>query len=410
MATKTIKKTVKKDDFAIGEVKTRVAGGIPSTMEELLAKTGNKPKGFRRGEVVKGKVSEVTGRTVYIDIGGKADAVVADKEFSLSKDYFRSLKPGEEITGVVLVSENDAGQVILSLRQAAAESKWKKYEDAAQDDSILTVRGKEVTKGGLLVEDDGVYGFIPSSQFGRDTEGRTVSLVGQPIRVRVVEVDRLANRLVFSERAVSEAEEIETRKKALSAVKVDGEYEGSVVGLVPFGVFVEIELGSQPQEEALKESTGKTGLKGKKTKKPEGEAIKLEGLVHISEISWEKVDEVSKVLKEGDKVKVVVIGVDEENGKLALSMKRRQTDPWKVVAEKYQIESKHVGEVTKVTPYGVLVKMERGIEGLIHASKMPVDRAFNVGDKVDVFVESVDLDKRRLSLGVVLTEKPVGYK
>jgi len=95
---------------------------------------------------------------------------------------------------------------------------------------------------------------------------------------------------------------------------------------------------------------------------------------------------------------------------LALSMKRRQTDPWKVVSEKYQMESKHVGEVTKVTPYGVLVKMERGIEGLIHASKMPVDRAFNVGDKVGVFVESVDLDKRRLSLGVVLTEKPIGYK
>jgi small subunit ribosomal protein S1 len=223
--------------------------------------------------------------------------------------------------------------------------------------------------------------------------------VGQPIRVRVVEVDRLANRLVFSERAVSEAEEIETRKKALSAVKVEGEYMGTVVGLVPFGVFVEIEL----EEE-------KSGSKGKKPKEGTEEPIKLEGLVHISEISWEKVDEVGKVLKEGDKVKVVVIGVDEENGKLALSMKRRQIDPWKVVAEKYQMESKHKGEVTKVTPYGVLIKMERGIEGLIHASKMPVDRAFNVGDKVDVFVESVDLDKRRLSLGVVLSEKPVGYK
>ena len=410
MAIKITKKTVKANVSGALEEKPKVVVKMSLTMEDLLARSGNKPKGFRRGEVVKGKVVEVTGRTVYIDIGGKADAVVADKEFSLSKDYFQALKPGEDITGVVLVSENEAGQVILSLRQAAAESKWKKYEEAAQDDSILTVKGKEVTKGGLLVEDDGVYGFIPSSQFGRETEGQTVSLVGQPIRVKVVEVDRLANRLVFSERAVSEAEEIESRKQALSAVKVEGEYEGSVVGLVPFGVFVEIELSNSSSPEVIKESGEKAKSKTKKSMERVGEPIKLEGLVHISEISWEKVDEVSKVLKEGDKVKVVVIGVDEENGKLALSMKRRQIDPWKVVAEKYQMESKHVGEVTKVTPYGVLVKMERGIEGLIHASKMPVDRAFNVGDKVGVFVESVDLDKRRLSLGVVLTEKPIGYK
>ena len=142
MAIKITKKTVKANVSGALEEKPKVVVKMSLTMEDLLARSGNKPKGFRRGEVVKGKVVEVTGRTVYIDIGGKADAVVADKEFSLSKDYFQALKPGEDITGVVLVSENEAGQVILSLRQAAAESKWKKYEEAAQDDSILTVKGK----------------------------------------------------------------------------------------------------------------------------------------------------------------------------------------------------------------------------------------------------------------------------
>lgn len=372
MATKTVKTS-------------KTAVNAPSTMDELLKATGYVLKGFRRGETVKGKVAEVTGRSVYVNIGGKSEAIVAEQEFDLARDYFRSLKIGDEVTGVVLIAENDSGQVVLSLRRAAVDSKWKKYEDALANEEIITVHGKEATKGGLLVEDDGVYGFIPASQFSKEIEDPG-KLAGVPIKVKVIEVDRQQNRLVLSERAVSEAEEIEKRRKALSSVKVDGHYDGTVVGLVPFGAFVEVEVGK-----------GKT-------------IEKLEGLVHISEISWEKIEEVSKAVKEGDKVKVVVIGIDEDNGKLALSIKRLTNDPWSLIANKYKTDSKHVGEVTKITPYGILVKMERGVEGLIHASKMPVDRVFQVGEQVNVFVESLDMDKRRLSLGVILTEKPVGYK
>lgn len=348
--------------------------------------TGYTLKGFKKGETVKGKVVEVTGRTVYVDIGGKAEAVVAEAEFENNKEYFKALKPGDEVTGVVLISENDAGQVILSLRRAAADSKWKLFEESLQEGKSLTVRGKEATKGGLLVEADGVVGFIPSSQFGKGQDGNLASLVGKTFPVKVIEVDRAQNRLVLSEKAVSEAEEVEKRKKALSAVDMNGTYEGKVVGMVPFGVFVEIPVG-----------------KGAK-------AQTLEGLVHISELSWEKVEDLTKDVKEGSMLKVMVIGVDEENGKLALSVKRLSDDPWKVVGNKYPIDSQHTGEVVKVAPYGVLVRLERGIEGLIHASKMPADTTFAIGDSVHVFVESVDLDKRRLSLGVVLSEKPVGYK
>jgi len=367
------------------EVKKNTSG-TPSTMEELLAQTGYQLKGFKKGETIKGKVVEVTGRTVYIDIGGKAEAVVAEQEFELARDYFRSLKPGEEVTGVVLLAENDSGQVILSLRRAAIDSRWKVFEQAMQDESIITVFGKEATKGGLLVETDGVFGFVPASQLSKELEANAASVVGKPIKVKVIEVDRNQNRLVLSEKAVSEAEEIEKRRQVLGAVKIGGEYEGKVVGTVPFGAFVEIPV------------------------KRDGEEETLEGLVHISEMSWEKVDEVGKVAKEGDKMKVQVIGIDEDNGKLALSIKRLSADPWSIVAEKYKIDSKHSGKVSKITPYGVLVKLERGIEGLIHASKMPSETTYKEGDEVDVFVESVDLDKRRLSLGVVLMTKPVGYK
>ena len=328
-------------------------------MEELLAQTGYKLKGFKRGETVTGKVTEIAGRSVLVDIGGKTEAVVSEQEYELSKDYLKTLKPGDEVTAVVVVTESDSWQVILSLRRAAADSRWKAFEEAMEENKTVTGLVKEVTKGGLLVELEGIYGFVPASQLGREMEGNMAALVDKPMEVKVIEVDRAQNRLVLSERAVSEAGELEKRKKALGGVKVGGEYEGEV---------------------------------------------------HISEISWEKVEEVGRVLKEGDKVKVQVIGIDEENGKLALSVKRLSDDPWLVVAAKYPVDSKHRGVVTKMAPYGILVKLERGIEGLIHASKMPAEAGFKEGDEVEVFVESVDLEKRRLSLGVVLSTKPVGYK
>jgi len=359
------------------------------TMEGLLQKSGFQVRGFKRGQTVTGKVVEVTGRTVYINVGGKAEAIVAEKEYDMAKDYFRSLKPGDEVTGVVLMSENEAGQAVLSLKRAAADSKWKMFEQAMAEEQTLVVKVKSSTRGGLLVEIDGVFGFIPSSQIGHEYEDNQAALVGKDLRVKVVEVSRDNNRLVFSEKAVSEAEEIEKKREALSAVVVGGEYEGIVVGVVPFGVFVEVIVPMQ---------------------KLTGE-LRLEGLVHISELSWEKIEEVNKFLKEGDKVTVQVIGTDEESGKLALSVKRLTSDPWLVVKTKYPTDSKHKGKVTKLMPYGVLVRVEKGIEGLIHASKLPAEKTFKEGDEVEVFVESVDVDKRRLSLGVVVQDtKGMIYK
>lgn len=378
--------------------KTSKTAGASQTMEELLAATGYKLHGFKRGEKISGKVVEVTSRTVYVDIGGKAEAIVSEMEYELAKDYFRALKPGDTVEGIVLVTENDAGQVILSLRRAAIDTKWVFLEQSLADEASLSVKVREVTKGGLLVDVDGVYGFVPSSQVGRELEGNLPAAVGKTLKVKVIEVDRAANRLVLSEKAVSEASDIEEKKKILNTVKVGGEYEATVVGVVQFGVFAEIVFG--------KEGKAK---KGKVSEEPD-ELVRLEGLIHISELSWEKVDDVNKVVKVGDKMKVQVIGIDEENGKLALSVKRLSQDPWTAAESKYKVDSVHKGVVSKVAAYGVLVKLEKGIEGLIHASKMPADKSFVDGQEVEVYVESMDMEKRRLSLGVVLMAKPVGYK
>jgi ribosomal protein S1 len=355
-------------------------------MEELLAVTGYSLKGFKRGSTVKGKVSQVIGRTVLVDVGGKMEAIISESEYETAREYLRSLKVGDEVTGFVVSPESDAGQMVLSLRRAAAENKWRAFEESMDGGVVLTGHGKGVNKGGLLVEVEGVVGFVPASQLSKSVVDNPEKLVNKAVAVKIIEVDREQNRLVLSEKAVTESAEIEERRKALSVVETDGVYKGKVVGVVPFGVFVEIEVGKK------------------------GDKQKLEGLVHISEISWEKVDNVNKSIKEGQEVEVQVIGTDEENGKLALSMKRLSTDPWKEMADKYPVDSKHAGKVVKVMPYGIFVNLNKGIEGLIHASKIPADMSFKEGEEVSVFVESVDMDKRRLSLGVVLMAKPVGYK
>ena len=193
------------------KVKTGAGKGEPSTMEELLASTGYQPRGFKRGELVRGLVTEVTGRAVFVDIGGKTEAVVSDQEYDLFKDYIRALKVGDEVTAVVVVTESDAGQVVLSLRRAAADSKWKLVEEAMGDGRILSGKVKEATKGGLLVEIEGVIGFVPSSQVSAKYDGGA-GLLGQQIQVKVIEVDREQNRLVLSEKIVGEAEEMEERR------------------------------------------------------------------------------------------------------------------------------------------------------------------------------------------------------
>lgn len=364
----------------------KAQSGTSMTMAELLSSTGHKINTYKRGDVVVGKITAIAGRTMFVDVGGKTEGILGDREFDMAREYLEALKVGDEVTGVVLSQENDSGQIILSLKRAADDSRWKMLEDAHEKGTTITVKGREVNKSGLLVDAEGLVGFVPSSQFSREMAESPAALVGKPIKVQVIEVDREQNRLVLSEKAVTEAEEIENRKKLLKLVKIGTSYSGVVTGIVPFGAFIQVKTG-----------------KGAK-------AVELEGLVHISEISWEKVDDVHTILKEGQTVEVQVIGIDEGTGKLALSLKKLSDDPWKDIVRDYPIDSKHNGKVVKVAPYGVFVNLKSGIEGLIHASKMPVEASFKEGQEIEVFIESVDVDKRRLSLGVVLSAKPVGYK
>ncbi len=358
----------------------------PMTMADLLASTGHKINTYKRGDVVIGRIKDISGQTIFVDVGGKTEGILGDREFDMARDYLESLKIGDEVSAIVISQENDSGQIILSLKRAADDSRWKNFEEAHENMTTITVRGREVNKSGLLVDAEGLIGFIPSSQFSHEMSESPQALVGKPIKVMVIEVDREQNRLVLSEKAVTEAAEIAARKKLLKLVKIGTNYPGTVTGIVPFGAFIQVKVD-----------------KGAK-------AVELEGLVHISEISWEKVDDVRTVLKENQDVVVQVIGIDEATGKLALSVKKLSGDPWNNIVADYPVDSTHTGKIVKVAPFGVFVNLKVGIEGLIHASKMPSETGFKEGQEVEVFIESIDTDKRRLSLGVVLSAKPVGYK
>jgi len=355
--------------------------GEPTTMEELLALETEKIRGLKRGEIIEGIVAEITPKSIFIDIGAKSDGVVLGKEFERAKDFVKNLKVGDKLKAYVGSVESENGQILLSLRQAASDFAWGNYQELLKSEETTEVRGREVNKGGLIV--DALYslqGFVPGSQIGSAWQGKIDQLVGRKIEVKVIEVNREQNRLVFSEKLVSDAEKIEKIAKAIEKLKLDDSFEAEVTQVAPFGLFVKIKLDKE----------------------------EVEGLVHISEVSWQKVEDLAKLYKPKDKVKVKVISL--EDGRVQFSIKQLLTDPWDELEKKYPVESKLKGEVTRLTSFGALVEIESGIEGLVHISKIPPELTINEGDKLDIYIESIDMENRRISLGLVLSQKPIGYK
>jgi len=377
----------------------------PKTMEELLAQTSTPIIVPQKGQAIKGRIKQKAKKMLVIDIGAKTEGVISDKEYELAMDFIQDLKEGDEIEAIVLSAVTERGQILLSLKQAALDAKWDVFEEALKNDTILEAKGIEVNKGGLIVVVEGMRGFVPSSQFGKEHIGNIKALKGATIKVKPIEVDAATNRLIFSERHVSEADELDLRDQALEHVVEGATYEGVVSGAMPFGLFVTVEVpvnAAKVTADAEAESTDVAT-------KPESIGH-VEGLIHISEISWEKVQDPRDYHKVGDRIKVKVLGIDEANGKLNLSLKQLSTDPWVGIAEKYPVGTTFAGTVSRVESFGIFVNVEAGVDGLIHASKLVGDENFTRGDSVTVTVESVEPEQRRMSLSPVSTQVPLGYK
>lgn len=350
------------------------------TMEDLLKEVGKEVVGFKKGQEVKGKITAIKNKAIYIDIGGKTDAVVTGKEFEFVKDYIADLKVGEEIEVQVRQPESDKGQILVSIRGAASGYGWNYFSEKEKSGGEVTVFAKELNRGGaVVIAPFGFFGFIPGSQIGSKYDGEPDKMIGKKIKTKVLEVDQSKNRLVFSERLVSEPGKVGEEVSAIENLKVDDVFEAEVMRVEPFGIFVKIDFDAQ------------------------GNRLSLEGLVHISEISWEKVNDVSQIFKAKDKIKVKLI--NKEDGRLQFSVKRLQDDPWDKIESKYPKEKEFEGEVVRTANFGALVRLEVGVEGLIHISKLVGGVSVKEGDKVNVYIESIDVPKRKISLGLVLSDK-----
>lgn len=374
-------KKTKESKTKIEKIASSASKSEPKTMADLLAIEGEKIKGLKKGEIVDGVVTEVASSIIYIDIGAKTEGVVLGREYEKQKDFIRSLKPGDKVKAYVGSTENDDGQILLSLRQAAGNFAWESFEEKMKSGEEVQVKGREINRGGLVVDSPfSLQGFIPGSQIGSIWQGKLDQLLGRNFSAKIIEVNREQNRLVFSEKLVSDADKIAKTAKAIKKLKLGDVYEAQITQVVLFGFFVQITV----------------------------EKEEIEGLVHISEVSWQKVDDLSKLYTPGSKIQVKVISL--EGGRVQFSVKQLLPDPWDEMEKKYPVDSKMSGKVMRLTSFGALVQIEPGIEGLVHISKIPPELIINEGDKIDVYIESIDKKTRRISLGLVLSQKPIGYK
>lgn len=358
----------------------------PQTMEELLALTGYTLKGLKKGDVVEGTIRRVSHKEITVDIGRKTECVVIDRELETYKEVLMALKPGDKVICQVIVEENDRGNPVVSLRRNIFEKRWTELAQKQKSAETIEVLFKEPVRGGILVDYGGIRGYIPQSQLDSEMSKQLDKLSGRRVLVKVVEVDQATNRLVFSQRQAVEGEALVKQKEILSLVPVGESVQSTITGVVPFGAFAKFVV----------------------TK--DGVNHDVEGLIHISEIAWEKVDDPNAYLKVGDTIKVKIVGVDEKTGKLTLSLKQLLPDPWEHVLDMFEKDSVVKGTVSRVTPFGVFVTLSPGIEGLIHISKLAPGEEPKAGQEINCTIEDIKPDLRKVSLSMTLTEKPVGYR
>jgi small subunit ribosomal protein S1 len=345
------------------------------TPEELPAAIEASLKDFNEGDLVAGKIVRIDRDEVLLDIGYKSEGVIPSKELSIRHDVHPSeeVSVGDEVEALVLQKEDKEGRLILSKKRAQYERAWGRIEKIMAEGGTIKGPVIEVVKGGLIL-DIGLRGFLPASLVELRRVRDLHPYVGQELECKIIELDRNRNNVVLSRRAFLEESQSEGRKKFLESLKKGERRKGSVSSIVNFGAFVD--LGG------------------------------VDGLVHVSELSWRHVEHPSEVVSVGQEVEVEVLDVDMDRERVSLSLKATQADPWKEFAEKHRAGQIIEGEVTKIVPFGAFVRVAEGIEGLVHISKLSeehvetADQVVQVAERVRVKVEDVDIARRRVSLSM----------
>lgn len=346
--------------------------------EKLLQEYDSKFRHLAEGEIINGRVLKVTDGEVIVDVGHKSEGIVPISEF-VDSDGKISVKPGDEIAVLLEDTEYTDGYLILSKDKAERIRVWDQIEHAFRDNSVLTGRVVEKVKGGLSV-DIGVRAFLPGSQVDIKPIRNLDHFVSQEIRVRILKLDQKKGNIVLSRKVVVE-EELESRRQEVTgALQEHSAIKGTIKNITEYGAFVD--LGG------------------------------IDGLIHITDMSWGRINHPSEIFNVGDQVEVAVLNYDPENNKVSLGYKQCQADPWLSVEEKYPVGSRVKGKVINLADYGAFVELEKGVEGLIHVSEMSwsekvkhPSKIVSVGDWVDAMVLSIDKATKRISLGLKQTEQ-----
>ncbi|MDB5180111.1 MAG: rpfA [Candidatus Saccharibacteria bacterium] len=346
------------------------------TMDELLAGEDASLKQLTQGEVVDGTVLSIRKHEVLIDLGPHGVGLVPRREIGFS----RALNEGDEVTASIVDPELENGQVLLSLRKAAKDKGWDELAAKMDSGEIIDVSPYDANRGGLLVEYDGVRGFLPVSQLSAEHYPRVGSsdkeeilqrlnsLINQTLKVRILDADRKANKLIFSEK--------EAVKEGLAArfekLAIGDSVKGIATGVVDYGVFVNVEG--------------------------------IEGLVHISEISWERVNNPNDYVKVGQTIEAKIIAIDKD--RLSLSMKQLTEDPWMSEVDQFKSGDKVEGTVTRITPFGAFVQISPAVEALVHVSELgegdtaDPEKVFTLNERKEFVVLDVEKESRKISLGL----------
>ncbi len=373
----------------------RDLGPEPSTMEELLAEQDSDIKSFKHGDVVEGTVVRIDKDEILVDIGAKSEGVVSNRElYGRNAESQPALAIGDTVLVYVLQPESQEGHVVLSLRRAGLERKWRSMQEQFESGVIIEAPVIDHNKGGLIV-DCGIRGFVPISQIvdfprrpqndqprdaAQEIAEKLQPFVGRKLRLKILEVNRKANRLILSEKVALYEERREKRDELFSSLQVGQKVSGTVRSIAPFGVFVD--LGG------------------------------IDGLVHKSELSWNKVNNPESGYQVGEQVEAEVIDINHERGRISLSIRRLQPDPWHSTVADFKVGDIIDGTVTKLVNFGAFVRVRDGLEGLIHISELSHQRVAHPGDVVHegqtlkLKIISLDSERHRLGLSLKQAEEP----
>jgi small subunit ribosomal protein S1 len=365
--------------------------GEINEMEALLA-ASTTPINIKRGDVVDGVIVRIDQDEILVDIGLKSEGVLTTKELPATGDWsFNELHLNDKVLVYVIQPETPDGHAILSLKRANAERQWRIAEEQYKNNELLKARVIDFNKGGLIVDVSGIRGFVPISQIlnlkreevasggdNQETAAKLQSMKDRELQLKIIEINRARNRLILSERLAAQEWRQRRREELLDELKPGEVRRGVVSNLANFGAFVD--LGG------------------------------ADGLVHISQLAWSRVNHPSEVLKVGQEVEVQVLSVDKEKKKIALSIKRAEVDPWTTVEQRYTPGQLVTGVITKIAPFGAFARIEDGIEGLIHLSEllpgMDPKTSLHEGEQLQLRILRIEAERRRLGLSLRQVEEP----